>query len=184
VKSSRDISLIVMFAVLIFVFRLLIERGVGMLIIPEFSYILPIFFSIIQSLAFLMYKGRRWRLFFQALLTTLLYVVFINPAFRPTEMVSLLNMFTVDVVFNSFYGPFERKNKLFWLSILFQVYYWTIRSLWLLVFYSVLFYPFETFLNNWFIPTMSVLPVIILEGLVGGYLGYQIYRRVKTLHNF
>jgi len=185
VKSSRDITLIVIFTVLIFVFRLLIDRGVGMINIPGFPYILPIFFSIIQSLAFLMYKGRRWRLFFQALLSTLLYITFINPAFRLTEMVTILNMFIVDVVFNSFYGSFERKNKLVWLTILFQVCYWAIHSFWLLVSYSALFYPFEAFLNNWFIPIMSVmLPVMIIEGLAGGYLGYQIYRRVKILHNF
>ena len=183
-KISRDITLIMMFAVLIFVFRLLIDRGVGMINIPGFAYILSIFFSIVYSLFFLMCKGRRWRLFFQALLSTLLYIIFINTAFHPTEMATLLNLFIVDVVFNSLYGPFERKNKLLWLTILFQVYYWATYSLWLLVFYSVLFYPFEAFLKNWFIPTMSIIPVLIVEGLAGGFIGYQIYRRVKTFYNF
>jgi hypothetical protein len=184
VKSGRDFTLVILFAVLIFIFRLLVDRGVGMISIPGFAYVLSMFFSVIYSLAFLMYKGRRWRLFFQALLSTLLYLAFINSAFRPTEMATLLNMFIVDVVFNSLYGLFERKNKLLWLTILFQVYFWATYSLWLLVFYSVLFYPFEAFLKNWFIPTMSIMPVLIVEGLAGGFIGYQIYRRVKKFNNF
>ena len=183
-KSSRDITLIIMFAVLIFVFRLLIDRGVGMINIPGFEYFVAIFFSIIYSLAFLMYKGRRWRLFFQALLSTLLYMTFINSTFRPTEMATLSNMFIVDVVFNSFYGSFERKNKMFRLSILFQVCYWTTYSLWVLVFYSVVSYPFGVFWSNWLIPMLALLPVLIIEGLAGGFIGYQIYRRVKILYAF
>jgi hypothetical protein len=31
---------------------------------------------------------------------------------------------------------------------------------------------------------MSVmLPIMIIEAIAGGYLGYQIYRRVMKLHN-
>jgi hypothetical protein len=183
-KISRDITLIMMFAVLIFVFRLLIDRGVGMINIPGFAYILSIFFSVIYSLFFLMCKGRRWRLFLQALLSTLLYTIFINTSFHPTEMATLLNLFIADVVFNSLYGRFERKNKLLGLILLFQVYFWATYSLWLLVSYSVLFYPFEAFLKNWFIPTISLMPVLIVEGLAGGFAGYQIYRRVKIFYNF
>jgi hypothetical protein len=181
---SRDIALIMMFAVLIFAFRLLVYRGVGMINIPGLAYTLSIFFSIIYSLFFLMCEGRRWRLSFLALLSTMLYITFINSAFHPTEMATLLNLFIVDVVFNSLYGTFERKNKLLWLTILFQIYFWTTYTLWLLVFSSVLFHPFEAFFKNWFIPTMSITPVLILEGLAGGFIGYQIYRRVKKFYNF
>jgi hypothetical protein len=154
-----------------------------MINIPGLAYILSIFFSIIYSLFFLMCKGRRWRLFSQALLSTLLYITFINSTFHPTEMATLLNLFIADVVFNSLYGSFERKNKLLWLTILFQAYFWATYPLWLLVFYSVQFYTFEAFLMNWFIPTMSITPVLILEGLAGGFIGYQIYRRVKQFYN-
>jgi xanthosine utilization system XapX-like protein len=45
-----------------------------------------------------------------------------------------------------------------------------------------LFYPFEQFLNNWFIPVMSVsLPVMVIEAIVGSYIGYKIYKRVEKL---
>ena len=81
-KNSRDISLIIVFAVLIVVFRLLIGRIVGMISIPPFGtstvYLLSIFYSIIHSLAFLMYKGKRWRLFSQGIISTLLYVILVN----------------------------------------------------------------------------------------------------------
>lgn len=183
-KIGRDITLIVMFSVLVFVFRLLVDRGVGMIGIPGFGFVLSVFFSIIYSLAFLMFRGRRWRLFLQALLSTLLYTTLINPVFRPTEMVTLLDLFVVDVVFNSFYRSFEGKNRLLWLTFLIQVYFWATYQLWLLAFYSVLFSPFEVFLKNWFIPTISILPVLIIEGLTGGFIGYEIYLRVKVLHNF
>jgi hypothetical protein len=173
-----------MFTVLIFAFRLLIDRGVGMINIPGLAYILSIFFSIIYSLFFLMCKGRRWRLSLLALLSTMLCVIFINTAVHPTEMATLLNLFIADMVFNNLYGTFERKNKLLWLTILFQVYFWATYSLWLLVFYSVQFYTFEAFLMNWLIPTVSITPVLIVEGLAGGFIGYQIYRRVKKIYNF
>jgi hypothetical protein len=173
-----------MFTVLIFAFRLLIDRGVGMINIPGLAYILSIFFSIIYSLFFLMCEGRRWRLFSQALLSTLLYIAFINSVFHPTEMATLLNLLIADVLFNSLYGAFERKNKLLWLTLLFQVYFWATYPLWLLVFYSVQFYTFEAFLMNWFIPTLSITPLLIVEGLTGGFIAYQIYRRVKKIYNF
>ena len=187
-KMSKDITLVIMFAVLTFVFRFLIGRFVGMveglIALPGFSYLLSIFFSIIHSVAFLMYGGRRWRLFSQAVLSTLLFLMFINPAFRAVEMATLLNMFIVDVVFNSFYGSFERKNKLLWLTLIFQAYYWATHSIWLLLFSVALFFPFEPFFNNWFVPTMSVMiPIMVAEGLIGGYIGYHIYLRVKKVQN-
>jgi hypothetical protein len=182
VKNSRDVTLTVMFAVLSFLFSLLIGRVVGMITIPGFVYVLSIFYSIIQSLSFLMYKGRRWRLFSQALLSTLLFIMIINPAFRPNEMAILLNIFIADVVFNSFYGSFEKNNKLLWLTILFQVYYWISYSLSILLFNVALFHQFERFMANWFIPVMSVmLPVMIIEAIAGSYIGYRIYRRVEKL---
>jgi hypothetical protein len=182
VKSSRDITLIIMFAVIIIIFRFLIGRFVGMIAIPGFIYALSIFYSVVQSVSFLTYRGRRWRFFAQGLLSTLLFFVFINPTFRPNEMAILLNFFIVDVVFNSFYGSFERKNKLLWLTFIFQLYYWITYAFWILLFNVALFFPFESFLKNWFIPVMSVmLPIMILEALAGGYIGYKIYRRVEKL---
>lgn len=185
-KSSRDLTLIIMFAVVIVIFRLLIGRIVGMIVIPPFgestAYLLSIFYSLVHSLAFLMYRGRRWRLFSQALLSTLLYLIFVNPSLQPIEMATITNLFIVDVVFNSFYGLFEQKKRLLWLTLLFQVYYWATHAIWVLMFMSIFFYSFDTLMKVWFIPIMSILiPIMVIEGIVGGYTGYRIYRRVENL---
>jgi len=184
--NSRDIGLIIVFAVILVVFRLLIGRIVVMIQIPPFGssigYLLSIFYSIIHSLAFLMYKGKRWRLFSQALLSTLLYLIFVNPTIQGTEMATLTSLFIVDVVFNSFYGIFEQKKKLLWLIIIFQVYYWATHAIWNLLFLSIFLYPFEGLMNNWFIPAMLILiPIMVIEGLIGGYTGYKIFRRVEKI---
>ena len=37
-------------------------------------------------------------------------------------------------------------------------------------------------IEQWFIPIMSVmLPIMIIEAIAGGYLGYQIYLRAKKV---
>jgi hypothetical protein len=186
-KKSREITLIVMFAVIIVIFRLLIGRIVGLIAIPPFGestgYLLSIFYSIIHSLAFLTYKGKRWRLFSQALLSTLLYLLFVNPALSPIEMATVTNLFIVDVVFNTFYGIFEQKKKVLWLIIIFQVYYWITHSVWALLYFTLFFPPtFEQMMIYWFIPIMLILiPIMVIEGLIGGFTGYKIYRRVEKL---
>jgi hypothetical protein len=184
--SSRQIGLIIVFAVILVVFRLLIGRAVEMVQIPPFGtstgYLLSIFYSMIHSLAFLTYKGKRWTLFSQALLSTLLYLIFVNPTLQAVEMATVTNLFIVDLVFNSFYGSFEKRNKLLWLVMIFQVYYWTTHSIWLLVYSSIFFYPFEGMMNYWFIPIMSILiPIMVVEGIIGGFTGYKIFKRVKKL---
>jgi hypothetical protein len=105
------------------------------------------------------------------------------PVWNPAIAIStLVNMFIVDLVFNSFHGLFERKKMLLQWVILGQVYYWSTHSLWVLLFSSLLFYPFEAVLEYWFIPIMlTMLPVIIIEAVAGSYLGYRIYRRVENL---
>ena len=175
-----------MFAVLTFIFRFFIGRVVGMIEAPPFgastAYLLSIFFSIIHSLSFLMYKGKRWRLFSQGILSSLLYIIFINPTIRAVEMATITNLFICDVFFNSFYGLFEQKKRLLWLTLSFQVFYWATHAIWLLTYMSIFFYSFEGVLNNWFIPIMLILiPIMVIEGIIGGFTGYKIHGRVKRI---
>ena len=181
--SSRDLALITVFAVLTFVFMLLIGQIPELVTgIPGISYVFTIVYAINQTVARLMYEGRRWRIFAQGLLLSLLGFSFILTWNRPLGMATILNAFIVDVVFNSVYGFFKQKNKLLWWAILSQVYYWPTHSLWIVVFGSLFFYPFEFIMEQWFIPIMSVmLPIMIIEGIAGGYIGYKIYRRVEKL---
>jgi hypothetical protein len=63
-KASRDITLVIMFSVLELVFQALIGQVPGLITgIEGIGYAFTIFYSIIQSVAYLMYEGRRWRIF-------------------------------------------------------------------------------------------------------------------------
>jgi hypothetical protein len=182
-SNSRDIAVIIMFAVIGFVFMVIIGQ-VPMWItgIPGLAYVFDIVYSILQSISWLMFEGRRWRIVAQGLLISLLALVVIPVWNPPVAMATITNMFIVDLVFNSFYGTFERKNKLLHWLILGQVYYWATHSFWILLYSSLLFYPFEALMQNWFIPIMSImLPIIVVEAIPGSYIGYKIYRRVEKI---
>jgi len=183
-ENSRDLALIIVFAVLGFVFMALVAQiPVFITGIPEIHYASLIIYSILQTVSWLMYEGRRWRIFAQGLLFTLLSLSFIPSWGPPAALATIINMLIVDVIFNSVYGFFKRKNLLILWAISVQVYYWTTHSLLiLLILSSLLMYPFEAVLENWYIPIFSVmLPVMIIEAIVGAYIGYKIYRRVEKL---
>lgn len=171
-----------MLAVMGFVFMVLIGQVPSLITgIRGIAYAFDIVYSIIQSVSWLMFEGRRWRIVTQGLLLSLLALTVIPVWIPPVAIATIVNMFIVDLVFNSFHGFFERKKMLLQWLILGQVYYWSTHSLWVLLF-SSLFYPFEALLENWFIPIMSVmLPVVIIEAVAGSYIGYKIYGRVEKL---
>jgi hypothetical protein len=185
--NTRDLSLIIVFAALLVVLNVLISR------IPEtvsgiagFGYLFTILYSITLSVSYLMYGGRRWRIIAQALLYALIYTVLPISSSAggtiPPLLATIVNAFTIDIVFNSFHGFFERRNRLQWWVILTQLYYWGTHSIWTLLLGSLLFFSFEMAFQFWFIPVMSVmLPVMIVEAVAGGYLGYKIYRRVEKI---
>lgn len=183
--NSRDIAVVVMFAVMGFVFMVLIGQVPRLITgIPGITYAFHIVYSILQSVSWLMFEGRRWRIVAQGLVLSLLALTVIVVWTPAVAMATIVNMFIVDLVFNSFHGFFERKKMLLYWLILGQVYYWSTHSLWVLLF-SSLFYPFEALLKTWFLPVMSVmLPVLIIEAIAGSYIGYKIYRRVEKVQNY
>ena len=181
-KKSRDIALIVMFAVLTFVFQALIGQVPNLITgIPGIGYAFTIVYSILQSVAFLMYEGRRWRIFAQGLLFCLIAFPLIPTFTLPAALAAIINSFIADVVFNSFYGHFKKENRLFWWILLNQVYYWATLPLWLLPFLSLVV-PIQEVMELWFIPLMSVmLPLMIAEAVAGSYIGYKIHKRVENI---
>ena len=181
--GSRDLALIIVFAVLNLIFMFLIGEVPELITgIPGISYAFSIVYSIILTVSWLMYEGRRWRIVAQSLLFSLLALLFIPIWTRPAVMATTINGFIVDVVFNNFYGFFKQKNKHLWWAILSQVYYWSTHSMWFVFFASLFFYPFELIMEQWFLPIMPMmLPIMIVEGIAGGYIGYKIYRRVEKL---
>jgi uncharacterized membrane protein len=181
-KKSRDIALIVMFAVLTFVFQVLIGQVPNLITgVSGIGYAFTIVYSIIQSVAFLMYEGRRWRIFAQGLLFSLLAVPLIPTFTPPAAMAAIVNSLLVDIIFNSFYERFKKANRVFWWILLNQVYYWATLPLWLLPFLA-LFLPIQEVIELWFIPLMSVMiPIMIVGAIAGSYIGYKIYKRVENI---
>jgi hypothetical protein len=172
--------LIVMFAAISFVFNALIGQLPSLITgLEGMAYVFTIVYSIIQSVAYLMYGGRRWRILAQALLLSLLYFLFMGWTL-PVAMATITNMFIVDLIFNSFHEKFKRDNRLFRWILALQVYSWTTHSFIVLAF-LLLFVPMDAVIAL-FVPLMSVmLPIIIIEAIAGSYIGYKIYGRVEKI---
>ena len=179
-KDSRDIALIIMFVALSFAFKELIGQIETITGIHGSDFLLTIVYSIIQSVAYLMYGGRRWRILAQALLLSSLYFLFIPSWTLPVAMATITNMFIVDLVFNSFHGKFKRDNRLFWWILALQVYSWTTLSFIILPF-LLLFIPIEAVIAYFVTMGIVWLPITIGEAVAGSYIGYKIYRRVEKI---
>ena len=180
-KNSRDVALIVMFVALSFVFNVsigqlpgLITGNVGM------GYVFTIVYSIIQSVAYLLYEGRRWRILAQALLLNLLYLLFIPNWTPPVAMATITNMFIVDIIFNSLYESWKRNNRLFRWILTLQLFSWTTHTFINLPFLP-LFMPMEIVIEVVVPFMLAMLPLIIIEAIAGSYIGYKIYQRVKKI---
>jgi hypothetical protein len=178
--TSRDLALIAMFVALSFVFKELFGQIEAFTGIPGSDFALTIVYSIIQSVAYLMYGGRRWRILAQALLINLLYLLFIPTWIPPVLMATILNWFIVDIVFNSFYGKFERDNRLFRWILALQIYSWTTYSFMLLPFLA-LFISTEVAITYFVTIGIIWLPITIAQAVAGSYIGYKIFRRVERI---
>jgi hypothetical protein len=185
--SSRDISLIITFSALTLIFGVLIGRVPDLITgIAGIGYVFTIVYSISQSVLWSLFEGRRWRILVKVLLVRLISLLLFTSGSLsyviPPTLATILNSAIIDIFFNSFYSYFKRKNKLFWWIILAQLYFWSTHTLWILVFTSILYFPFESVIQYWFIPVALVmLPIMILEAIIGGSIGYKIYRRVERL---
>ena len=101
----------------------------------------------------------------------------------PFDIVSkipmILTSFFGDLIFNSFYSRFENRNKLNLLALLVVIGY----MLMLPVFVSLnmfLFYLPQA-LNSYLLVYVLLFPVTLIETIIGGFIGYQIFKRVKNV---
>jgi hypothetical protein len=46
---------------------------------------------------------------------------------------------------------------------------------------NLLIYPWEAVIASWYIIMPFVLPIMVSEAIAGGYIGYQIFQRVKKI---
>ena len=182
--DRRDLAFVIMFAALNFVFAVLIGQVPRLITgISGIGYIFNIFYSIIITVALLLYEGRKWRFLIQAIIFALLTLFLGASQIALLSKISLiLNAFVLDFIFNNFYPSFRKNDKLVWWAIIGQVYYWTTDSLWL-VLVSLLFYPWEGVIASWSVIMPFLLPIIVIEAILGGYIGYKIYVRVKDIQS-
>jgi hypothetical protein len=181
--NSKDLGLTIILAALGFVTMTLIVQAATMLTgIPGANYVFTIVIAIQTSFALLIYRGKRWRFFVQmTLLTFLIIPTYIGGV--PFDLLSKINLavnaFHGDLLFNSIYRFFREKNKLIWWAILITVEFWLMNPIFGLII-KPFFYPPE-FIKKIVETVTLLLPVIIVEAIAGGYIGYKIYRRVDKL---
>jgi hypothetical protein len=179
--ESRDLTLVIIIAVVSFVYTTFVGQ-LGNLItgIQGLNYLFIVGHMIFISFGFLMYEGRRWRLFLQGVLAALLTLTtYLSGApFDPlSKMPMIVTSFFGDLIFNSLYTFFKERNKLLWLAILLVIGY----MLMLPVFVALnmyLFYPPQA-LTMYINVYLLLLPVTIVETIVGAIIGTMIYRRVR-----
>jgi len=87
--------------------------------------------------------------------------------------------FSIFYAFNSGYPFFQKKNRLVWLSIFGSLFYFGAGP-YLDVLILSLFYP-PTIIAPALTALSLMFPVIIVEAIAGGYIGYKIYKRVEKL---
>jgi len=181
--NSRDIALVIVLGVVgliqgVFV----VQMGTLLTGLPGVNYFFSILLTIWISLSFLIFEGRRWRLF----LTVLIFIMLTIPTYvmgMPYDLSpripGILTILFVDVLFNSFYESFRKRGKLLRLSIFLSVFFLILDIAFRILTYPLFFSSayVSTFLNI----TMWLIPVILLESVAGGYLGYKIYQKVKNL---
>ena len=179
--ESRDLALVIILAVVSFIYTTFVGQ-MGNLItgIQGLNYLFIVGHMIFISFGFLMYEGRRWRLFLQGVLAALLTLTtYLSGApFDPlSKMPMIATSFFGDLIFNSLYTFFKKRNKLPWLAILVVIGY----MLMLPVFVTLdmtLFYPPKA-LNMYLSVYFLLLPVTIVETIAGALIGIMIYRRVR-----
>ncbi len=147
------------------------------------NYVFTILLAILSSFSLLVYEGRRWRFLFQmTLFTFLIFPTYIGGV--PFDLFSkihlVINAFFGDVLFNSIYGAFRKKDRLDLWAILVTVVFWVLNP-----FFGMLtktfFFPPE-FAYRILSILYWILPVIIVESIIGGYIGYEIYRKTIKLY--
>jgi hypothetical protein len=175
--QTRDITTIIVMAVLQFVLAAsVVQMGTLITGIAGASFLFTIILAIPISFSVLMYEGRRWRIFIQLTLFTLLAMPTtiggtpFNPAPR---LSSLATAFLIDVIANSFYGFFKQHSKMLGWAILTSTLYWIMTPFLKIVVSSVFYTPefVESFTNV----VLCLLPIIIAEAIIGGYIGHKIY---------
>jgi hypothetical protein len=182
--SSRDVVYVILFSALSVVNLATVIQFLAIVIpVPGIGYGVDIVGAILGGVAFLLYRGRRWRLLAQGTLIALLTMPFTIGGLAAGNIIVripiILRALILDVVFMSFYGSFKRRNKLLWLTILQLLFFFAVGPFICMLFFS-LFIPVEVLWLTYY-SVLLMLPLIIVLTVIGGYTGYKIYERVEKI---
>jgi hypothetical protein len=83
-------------------------------VIELFLYLLVFSILDINTVVYLMYEGRRWRIFAQGALYGLLSLSLVQYNQIPTALATIVTSFLIDLIFNKYYRFFQSKKKLVW----------------------------------------------------------------------
>ena len=180
---TKDLCLIIIMATLGLVTTLFIVQTARMITgIPGANYIFTVILAIQTSFSLLMYEGRRWRFFFQMTLFTIL-IIPTNLGGTPFNVLGKMNTvvtaFLSDLIFNTLYVKFKRRDKLLWWTIIATIVFWVMNPF-VSSLIKPLFYPPE-YVKKFIEVVFLMFPVILAESIVGGYIGHKIYKRVKNI---
>jgi hypothetical protein len=179
-RRSKDVAIVILVSVLGFFDALTVGQLHFIFSgIPGANYMFILGAAILVSFSILMYGGRRWRWTLQGCLVALLFI----PTYyggMPFDVLArlpiVLNNFSGDVLFNSIYRYFDESDKLK---------YWAILSTFGLILIGILvrtliYYLYYTpeFVNSFISVTLMLMPVIVIETVLGSLIGYKIYQRV------
>jgi membrane-associated HD superfamily phosphohydrolase len=95
------------------------------------------------------------------------------------RMPVILIILLIDIIFNSVYTEFRKKGKILRLIIILSI----VNLIGDMVF-RVIIYPFvysSNFVTFFYGISLYLLPVVIVEAIIGGYVGYKIFQRIKNL---
>lgn len=141
-----------------------------------------VIYAIFPSFTLLIFKGKRGLFFVEALLTvTISLSTYVNGA--PFDVISRIPAITsaalCDIVFNSSYGLFEKREKLLWWAILGSIAFTFVVQLMGLLVWPLVMTPEA--ITLWISAFPFSVPVVAVETAVGAYLGYRIYKKVEKI---
>lgn len=182
--DSRDLTLIIVFAALGTVYTVLVTHTAYMITgITGIGFLFIIGHVILISSQLLFFNGKRWRY----LASSTIFVILIIPtsfAGAPFDAFAripvIISAALLDILYNSVYGYFEERNKLLLLILISAVAY-NLASPYIGLVFNYVFYPAEyvaTYASALFFTT----PLTVVESIIGGYLGYKVYQRIKKVH--
>ena len=168
-------------AVVGFVITVVINQVAGLITgISGINFLFVITLAIWSSFSSLIYEGRRWRFFFQfALFSVLTTPTSLGgvPFDFISRMPQIFVAFLGDIGINSCYNEFKKSDKLKIWAVSTTTVFWLAMP-----YISILLMPLfasEETINNFIKIVLVLSPIIIIESIIGGYLGYKIYKRVK-----